>query len=45
MISRGVTSGVTGNACNLMIIDDPIKNRQDADSETFRNRLKDEWES
>ena len=45
MISRGVTSGVTGNACNLMIIDDPIKNRQDADSETFRARLKDEWES
>jgi len=45
MISRGVTSGVTGNACNLMIIDDPVKNRQEADSETFRNKLKDEWES
>lgn len=43
MISRGVTSGVTGNACNLMIIDDPIKNRQEADSKTVRERLRDEW--
>lgn len=43
MISRGVLSGVTGRPCNLMIIDDPIKNRQEADSETFRKRLVDEW--
>jgi predicted phage terminase large subunit-like protein len=43
MKSRGVTSGVTGNPCRLMIIDDPVKNRQEADSETFRQRLKDEW--
>ncbi|MGI6168815.1 MAG: phage terminase large subunit [Christensenellales bacterium] len=43
MISRGILSGVTGRACDLMIIDDPIKNRQEADSETYRNRLWDEW--
>jgi len=43
MISRGVMSGVTGRPCNLMIIDDPIKNRLEADSETFRKRLVSEW--
>lgn len=45
MISRGVLSGVTGRACNLMIIDDPVKNRQEADSETYRDRVWDEWEN
>lgn len=43
MISRGVMSGVTGRPCDLMIIDDPIKNRTEADSETYRNRLWAEW--
>lgn len=43
MISRGVTAGVTGNPCNLMIIDDPIKNREEADSESSRNKLWAEW--
>lgn len=42
-ISRGVDGGVTGKPCELMIIDDPIKNRADADSETMRSRLWDEW--
>lgn len=45
MISRGILSGVTGRPANLMIIDDPIKTRQEADSETIRNRLWDEWEN
>lgn len=43
MISRGVLSGVTGRPCNLMIIDDPVKNRQEADSESYRNRIWEEW--
>lgn len=43
MISRGVLSGVTGKSCNLMIIDDPIKNREDADSESYRNKIFEEW--
>ena len=43
MISRGVMSGVTGRPCDLMIIDDPIKNRAEADSEAYRNRLWAEW--
>lgn len=45
MISRGVLSGVTGRACDLMIIDDPIKNRMEADSEAYRKRVFDEWEN
>ena len=45
MISRGVLSGVTGNACNLMIIDDPVKTRQEADSEMYRERVWDEWQN
>jgi len=44
MISRGITSGVTGRACDLMIIDDPIKNRMEADSETYRERIWSEWQ-
>lgn len=44
MISRGVMSGVTGRPCDLMIIDDPIKNRIEADSETYRDRIWAEWQ-
>lgn len=43
MISRGVLSGVTGNPANLMIIDDPFKTREEADSETTRDKIYDEW--
>jgi predicted phage terminase large subunit-like protein len=45
MISRGIMSGITGNPANLVIIDDPIKNRQEADSPTYRARLWEEWQS
>lgn len=43
MISRGVLSGITGQGADLMIIDDPIKNREEADSETHREKIWDEW--
>jgi predicted phage terminase large subunit-like protein len=43
MISRGVLSGITGQGADLMIIDDPIKNREEADSETHRQKVWDEW--
>ncbi|WP_235567879.1 phage terminase large subunit [Bacillus sp. Root131] len=43
MISRGVLSGITGMGADLMIIDDPIKNREEADSETHRGKIWDEW--
>ena len=45
MISRGIMSGITGNPANLMLIDDPIKNREEADSEVFREKLWNEWQS
>ena len=45
MISRGIMSGITGNPANLMIIDDPIKNREEADSETYREKLWQEWQN
>lgn len=43
MISRGISSGVTGHACNLMIIDDPIKTQQEADSQSTKARIWNEW--
>ena len=41
MISKGFGSGLTGHTGNLILIDDPIKNRIEADSETTRNHM---WE-
>lgn len=37
----GVGGAVTGRRADLAIIDDPVKGREDADSETVRNKL---WE-
>lgn len=45
LISRGIMSGITGNPANLVIIDDPVKNMQEADSPTYRNRLWEEWQA
>ena len=45
LISRGIKSGITGNPANLIIIDDPVKNRQEADSDTYRNMVWAEWQS
>lgn len=42
-ISRGILSGLTGNTADLFIIDDPIKNRQEADSQTTRNTIWNEY--
>ncbi|MEG0133106.1 MAG: phage terminase large subunit [Clostridium sp.] len=41
MISKGIMAGLTGNPGDLIIIDDPVKNRQEAMSETYRDRV---WE-
>lgn len=43
LISRGIRAGVTGNSADLMILDDPIKNRQEADSPAYRKELWEEW--
>lgn len=43
MISRGIMAGITGQPGDLIIIDDPIKNRQEAESQTYRDRIWDEF--
>ncbi|WMT88271.1 phage terminase large subunit [Pelagibacterium sp. 26DY04] len=37
-MSGGILSGITGNRADLIVVDDPIKGRQDAESETIRKR-------
>jgi len=37
-LACGILSGITGNRAHGIIIDDPIKGRQEADSETVRQR-------
>lgn len=39
----GILGGITGNPANLVIIDDPIKTRQEAYSETTREAIKNEY--
>jgi len=43
MISRGIMAGITGQPADLIIIDDPIKNKLEANSQTYRDRLWEEW--
>lgn len=45
VISRGIMSGITGRSAELIIIDDPVKNRAEADSESYRERMWNEWMS
>ena len=42
-VSRGIYSGITGNPANLIVIDDPIRNQQDASSPTMMNSLWSEY--
>ena len=41
--SVGVSGGASGRPCELLIIDDPIKSRAEADSEVYRDRVWDWW--
>lgn len=43
IIARGLKSGITGNPGDLVIIDDPIKNREEAYSPAFRAKVWGEW--
>lgn len=43
-MAGGILSGLTGNRANLIVIDDPIKGRQQADSETTRKSTLDAYE-
>ena len=41
--SVGIGTGLTGRPVDCLIIDDPIKDREQADSETYRERAKNWW--
>jgi predicted phage terminase large subunit-like protein len=43
VLSVGIGGGLTGRPADLLIIDDPIKDRQEADSAPFRDRVWDWW--
>lgn len=41
--AKGIMSGITGNPAEFIIIDDPIKNREEADSDAIRSKIYEEW--
>lgn len=43
-MAAGIMAGVTGNRAKGIIIDDPVKNREAADSDTIREKIKDEYQ-
>lgn len=43
--SAGVGGGITGMGGEYIIIDDPIKNREEADSATYRDKVYDWYTS
>ncbi|WP_191564932.1 phage terminase large subunit [Janibacter melonis] len=43
VLSVGIGSGLTGRPADLMVIDDPISNREQADSKVYRDRAWDWW--
>jgi predicted phage terminase large subunit-like protein len=45
MQTAGVGGPITGKGANLLIIDDPVKNAEEAASETMRNKAWDWWTS
>jgi len=45
MWSAGVGGALTGRGGSLLVVDDPVKGAAEADSPTYRQRLKDWWES
>ena len=44
MISAGIGGSITGQGADLLIIDDPIKNRKEAESLTYRESIWSEWQ-
>lgn len=43
MDALGIGGGATGKGAHVLIIDDPIKNRAEAESQLYRNRIWDAW--
>lgn len=44
-IARGVLAGLTGNPAKLLIIDDPLRTREEAYSAVTREKIWQEWQS
>lgn len=45
MLSSPIMGGITGSGAHLLIIDDPVKNRQEADSALMREKIWQEWQN
>lgn len=45
MIATGIGGSITGEGADLLIVDDPIKNNEEAQSNTIREKVWSEWES
>lgn len=43
MMAGGLLAGLTGNRCDLLILDDPVANREQADSPTIREKTYSEY--
>lgn len=43
-MAGGILAGMTGNRATLLIIDDPVSGREDAESETIRRKTKEAYE-
>lgn len=43
-MAGGILSGITGNRADFVCIDDPIRGRRDADSETIRKNTRDAYD-
>ena len=39
MNSAGIGTGITGKGCHILIVDDSVKDREEADSETIREKV------
>jgi len=45
MLTVGVGGGATGSGTGLLLVDDPIKNMEEAQSQTYRERVWEWWQS
>ena len=45
MVATGIGGSITGEGADLLLVDDPIKNNAEAQSQTIRDRIWDEWET
>jgi predicted phage terminase large subunit-like protein len=45
MVTAGIGGALTGKGGHLIIVDDPVKDQEEANSEVYRQRAKDWWAS